>query len=408
MPAEGDSDTGKILIPRWIQLVGLPLLALGAWRVFEVINHAVFVFIVAALIAILLNPIVRAFCALRVPRPMAVALVYLCTALAVAGVTVFVGTVVARESSSVANRVNDEFTRRNAQGQVPAEIRLDRLQAWLNANSPVKVDVKDPGERLIHGVDESNLQQYSGRAVSIAQSLVITIFESLFNLVLVIVISVYMLLDAPRLSRFLHGIFPSTDPSDDLVTRAERALFAYIRGQTLVSLTIGATAAVGMWLLGVVGIFPGGSTYVLAFGAWTAVTEVIPYVGPFLGAIPAVAVAATQSTTAVIAVILVYLFIHQVEGHIVIPKLMGSAVKVHPLVVIFALLAGGELYGLPGILVTMPLVAIGREVGSALRERIGLESWRDAVVPIPLAIERDQKPTSEEPPASERSGPNAA
>ena len=104
----------------------------------------------------------------------------------------------------------------------------------------------------------------------------------------------------------------------------------------------------------------------------------IPYVGPWLGALAPLPVAATYSPTAVLAVALVYLFIHQIEGHIVIPKLMGGAVRVHPLAVIFALLAGEELYGLPGILVTLPLVAIGREVGAFLRERIGMQSWSDS------------------------------
>ncbi len=133
-----------------------------------------------------------------------------------------------------------------------------------------------------------------------------------------------------------------------------------------------------MWLLGITGVFPSGETYALAFGAFTAVTEVIPYVGPWLGALAPLLVAATYSPTAVLAVALVYLFIHQIEGHIVIPKLMGGAVRVHPLAVIFALLAGEELYGLPGILVTLPLVAIGREVGAFLRERIGMQSWSDS------------------------------
>jgi predicted PurR-regulated permease PerM len=398
-------SASKLLIPRWVQLVGLPLVVIGIWQVFEVIHHAVFIFVVAALIAILLNPVVRAFCALRFPRPLAVFIVYLCAAVIVAGIAVVAGTVIANELNSVANRVEAEFTT-NAQGVTPASVELDRLQRWLNANSPVHVNVQNAGERAINDISGSDLQRYTGRAVEIAQSLIITIFESIFNLVLVIVISVYMLLDAERLSGYLRRLVPGADPSDDLVTRAERALLAYVRGQALVSLVIGTTAGVGMWLLGVTGIFPSGSTYAVAFGVWTAATEVIPYVGPFIGAVPPTAVAATQSFSAVVAVLLVYLFIHQIEGHIVIPKLMGGAVKVHPLVVIFALLAGGELYGLPGILVTMPLVAIGREVWLFLRERIGLESWKDAAVPVPVVLEKREEPEREE--APKRSGPNAA
>jgi predicted PurR-regulated permease PerM len=386
MAAMPPDRPGKILIPRWIQLVGLPLVVVGSWLLVSAVNGAVFVFVVAALIAILLNPIVRAFCAMRLPRGIAVFLVYFCFAVAIVGVSVIAGTVIAREVQSVANQVNDQF-RADSHGVTPADRKLRELQRWINRESPVKVNVIGPGRRLVHHVDVAHLQKYSGRAVSVVQTLVITVFESLFNLVLVIVISVYMLLDAPRLSRFLRRVFHGSGPEDDLVTRVERALLAYIRGQTMVSLAVGITAGVGLEILGVTGVFPAGSTYALAFGAWAAGVEIIPYLGPWLGALPPIAVAATQSLTAVIAVALLFLFIHQVEGHIIVPKLMGGAVKVHPLVVIFALLASGELYGLAGVLLAMPLVAIGREVAAFLLERISLEPWRDGPSPVEVEIE---------------------
>src|SRR5438477_7112445 len=128
MPADGP---GKILIPRWIQLVGLPLVVVGAWLLLSAVNGAVFVFIVAALIAILLNPIVRAFCAMRLPRGLAVLLVYLCAVLAVTGLAAVAATVVAREVSSVASNVEDQFAR-DQRGVIPAEQKLFRLQRWID------------------------------------------------------------------------------------------------------------------------------------------------------------------------------------------------------------------------------------------------------------------------------------
>jgi predicted PurR-regulated permease PerM len=209
--------------------------------------------------------------------------------------------------------------------------------------------------------------------------------------VLVVVVSVYMLLDAPRLARFLRSLFPvrDGDAGDDLVTRAERALIGYVRGQLLVSAVIGASAGISMWVLGMVGVFQGGSDYALAFAGWAALMEVIPYLGPVLGAVPPLLVAASESPTAAVVVLLVFLFIHQIEGHVVIPKLMGQAVNVHPLAVIFALMAGGEIYGTPGLLVALPLLAVGREVAGFLRERVGFEPWGDggAVVEVPVELE---------------------
>ncbi len=397
MAAMPRTGPGNIVIPRWIQLVGLPLVVVGAWLFVSAVNGAVFVFVVAALIAILLNPIVRAFCAVRIPRGLAVLLVYVCFAVAIGGVSVIAGTVIAREVQSVANQVNDQF-RENAQGVTPADRKLRDLQRWINSSSPVKVNVEKPGERLLHHIDVAHLQRYSGRAVSVVQSLLITVFESIFNLVLVIVISVYMLLDAPRLSRFLRRVFPGSGPDDDLVTRVERALLAYIRGQTMVSLAVGASAGVGLEILGVTGVFPAGSTYALAFAGWAAVVEIIPYLGPWMGALAPAAVAATQSGTAVIGVAILFLFIHQIEGHVIVPKLMGGAVKVHPLVVIFALLAAAELYGLAGVFLAMPLVAIGREIAAFLLERISLEPWRGGPVPVEVEIEPGEEDEMDRPP----------
>jgi predicted PurR-regulated permease PerM len=394
MAAMPPDAPGKILVPRWVQLVGLPLAIVGVWLLVSAVNHAVFVFVVAALIAILLNPIVRAFCALRIPRAASVLLVYLFFAFVVGGLSVIAGTVIAREVQDVANQVEDQFTE-NSAGVTPADQRLTDLQRWIDSSSPVKVDVKAPGERLLNSVDVAHLQRYSGRAVEVARTLLITLFESLFNLVLVIVISVYMLLDAPRLSRFLRRVFRGGELDEDLLTRIERALLAYVKGQTLVSLVIGTTAGIGLWILGITGIFPGGSTYALGFGAWAAVVEIIPYVGPWLGALAPAAVAATESGKAVIGVALLFLFIHQIEGHIVIPKLMGSAVKVHPLVVIFALLAAGELYGLAGVLIAMPLVAVGREIGTFLGERIGLQPWPGGPLTVDVPVEVHSPPPAE-------------
>ena len=307
-----------------------------------------FIFVIAALIAILLNPIVRAFCALRVPRGLSVLLVYLTAALVLLGVIVILGTVVTNESQVAIDRVDAEFTSKTPQGLTPAEVKLARLQHWIDTSSPYQFDIRTPGERVVHDVSSLDLQRYTGRAVSIAQDLVIVIFESLFNLVLVIVISVYMLLDAPRLSRFSAAGVSRADPADDLMARAERALLAYVRGQTLVSLAIGGTATVGMWLLGVTGCSRSGETYALAFGAFGGRHRGDPVCRPVAGGAGAAAVAATYSPTAVLAVALVYLFIHQIEGHIVIPKLMGGAVQGASAGGDLRPARGAELYGFPG------------------------------------------------------------
>jgi predicted PurR-regulated permease PerM len=395
----------KFEIPRWVQLVGLPLAVIGVWQLISAVDHAIFIFVVAALIAILLNPIVRAFTRFRMPRSLAVFLVYGLFAVALGSLAIVAGTVVADQVRSGSDTVQNEFNTPRGGGETPAEVKLDHLQTWLNDHGLEQVHVRDIGNQAIDQIESIDIKQYSGKAVDVAQGVAIGVFESLFNVVLVLVISIYMLLDADRLSRFLHRLFPGGDPDSDLIARCEKALIAYVRGQTLVSLVIGTTAGVGCWLLGVVGIFPNGEHYAIAFGAWAAVTEVIPYVGPWLGAIPPLIVALAYSPTAAIAVAVLFLFIHQIEGHIVVPKLMAGAVGVHPLGVIFALLAATELYGIAGVLVALPLVAVGREVVLFLRERFTFESWRGEPIPVGVPVEVEAReptppPASEPPPAT--------
>jgi predicted PurR-regulated permease PerM len=177
--------------------------------------------------------------------------------------------------------------------------------------------------------------------------------------------------------------------------RMEHALVSYVKGQALVSLIIGTSAGVGLWLFGLAGWLPGGQSYALLFGAWVAITELIPYVGPWIGSIPPFIYAAVVHPVAALWVALLFLAIHQVEGHVVIPNVMGGALRLHPLLVIFGLLAGGEIYGLPGVLVALPLLAAARAIWEFFSERVELERWEGGgEPPVPVEIVADEPPAA--------------
>jgi predicted PurR-regulated permease PerM len=176
----------------------------------------------------------------------------------------------------------------------------------------------------------------------------------------------------------------------------ERAVAGYVKGQLLVSLIIGASAGVGMWILGALGLVPGADKYALVFGAWVGVTELIPYLGPWLGAIPAAIYALVVDPISLLWVTILFLVIHQVEGHVVVPNVMGSALRLHPLLVIFGLLAGGEIYGLAGILVALPLLAAARAAYEFFGERVQLEPWRSAA-PVDVEVEVEPPPVARVP-----------
>jgi predicted PurR-regulated permease PerM len=374
--AMGPGQPPRIEIPRWIQLVGLPVLLLLAWVVAGAVRHAIFLFMVAALIALLLNPIVRGFGKLWIPRGIAVALVYLAFAAAVGLLILVIATVVVKQTRSATHRVDRYFTVDSGRPQrTGAERDLDRLQVWLNEHHLRRVKVAERGKTFLNNVGTHDVEKYTTKALNWAEGAGLAAVQLLFNLVLIVVVSIYMLLDMPRLGRAVDRRFPPRPDSEPLVVRVERALASYVRGQFLLSLIIGTSAGLGLWVLGATGVVHQANKYALLFGIWVAIAELIPYVGPWLGAVPPIAYAVVTHPIGALWVALLFLAIHQIEGHIVVPKVMGNALRLHPLLVIFGLLAGAEIYGLPGVLVALPLLAAGRAIWEFFSERVQLEAW---------------------------------
>src|SRR4051794_5149622 len=283
MPARA----AKTEIPRWIQLVGLPMLLLFLWVVAAAVRHVVFLFLVAFLLALLLSPLVRTVQRVRLPRGFAVALVYLVFAVVLIAAIGALGTVLVSETKTAAKRVDSYFTDMNGQThEVDADRDVDRLQEWLNTHSLRTIHVQKRGHQLVRDIRKHDVGKYTNKVVNFLEGAAISIGKLLFSLVVLIVVSVYMLLDLPRLARSIDRRFPPHPGSDSLLVRMEHSLVSYVEGQALVSLIIGTSAGVGLWLLGAIGALPNGEKYALVFGAWVAITELIPYLGPWLGAIP--------------------------------------------------------------------------------------------------------------------------
>jgi predicted PurR-regulated permease PerM len=119
---------------------------------------------------------------------------------------------------------------------------------------------------------------------------------------------------------------------------------------------------------------------------------VLPYLGPWLGAVPVGIYALVVHPTSIIWVTLLFLGIHQIEGHIVVPNVMGSALRLHPLLVIFGLLVGFEVNGLVGALIALPLLAAVNACWGFFADRIVFESWAGGGA-IPVEVEPVEQPT---------------
>ncbi|HMI99868.1 MAG TPA: AI-2E family transporter [Gaiellaceae bacterium] len=390
--------TPTIQIPRWIQLVGLPVLALIAILLAGKVFHAVFLFVVAGLVALLLDPLVRVLERLRIPRGFSIAIVYLSFAAALAVVAIAIGVIVSDQTQSAANRIDTYLTKEHGQTpQTGFQQDVDRFQHWLDTHHLERIDVRKQGQDFASSIKSKDVGKYTTKAIDFARGAAISIFQLVFSLVLILVVSIYMLLDMGRLKQGVDRRFPPRPGQSGLVIRMEQAVAGYVRGQLLLSAIIGSSAGVGLWLLGTLGWAPGMDRYAVLFGAWVAVTELIPYLGPWLGGIVPIAYALVIHPISGLWVFLLFLGIHQIEGHIVVPNVMGNALRLHPLLVIFGLVAGGELYGLPGVLVALPLLAVLRAIYEFFSERVELEDWKEGAVPVEVDLE-DTRPIQPVPP----------
>ena len=380
------SQRPLIRVPRWVQLVVLPVLLVLAWQLAGALGHAVFLFLTASVIAFLLNPLVRALQELGIRRGIGVAVVYLTFAAAVIALMIALGTVVVEQTRSAADRVDAYLTDEPGRsGDSAFDRDVADFESWL-AGKGIDVELRTQVDEWVADVNVSDLTQ---EAISFAEGAAFGVVQLLFSLILIVVISVYMLLDMPKLERSIDRRFPPAD-GPPLTLRIESALAGYVRGQVLLSTIIGTSAGVGMWLLGVLDLVPGADEYALLFGLWTAVIEVIPYIGPWLSAVPPAIYALVVDPISFLWVAALFVFIYQVEGHIVVPKVMANALRLNPLLVIFGLLAGAELYGIAGVLIALPVLAAARAIWEFFAERVTFEPWEegDAAVPVEVEVER--------------------
>jgi predicted PurR-regulated permease PerM len=385
MPPGNGSNT--IVIPRWIQLVGLPIALVAAWLLLSAVSHVVLLFLVAALVAILLEPLVRALHRVWIPRGLSIAIVYLSFTAAIVVVVAALGVVVVDRTEAATNRIDAYLTEDIGQsGETEAERDVDRFQLWLDDHGLERIKIRRQGQDLVDRIQEADPENYTSDVVAFIEGAAFSIFELLFSLVLILVVSIYMLLDMDRLARGIDRRFPPAPGSQPLLRRVETAVAGYVKGQVLVSLIIGVSAGVGLWLIGTLGWADGQDDYALLFGSWVAFAELIPYLGPWLGAIPPLVYALVVDPLSAVWVALLFLGIHQIEGHVVVPKVMGTALRLHPLLVIFGLLAGGQIYGLPGVFLALPTLAALRAVWEFFGERVRFERWEDGG-PVPLDVE---------------------
>ena len=378
-----------VVVARWVQLVMLPLAVLALYAAASAAGVVLLLFLVAAVIALILNPLVALLQRLRVPRTLAVIAVYVAFFTALPFIGFLAAGPISDQATSFANDVP---------GLVDdTSLLLDDVQDFFD-DKGINVQIKGESDSALASLQDQ-IVTGSGEIVSFTGELLRLLVELSFYVILVVVISIYMLIYAPRIGELVRSVMPPGDgtPQDDYPTRVQRAVSGFVRGQLLFSAIMGVSAGFALWIFGVLGIFPDGRTYAFAFGLFFGVMELVPYVGPVLGALPPVIVALVQDPLMAVWVVLLFLALQQLEGHVVAPNVFGRALRLNPLLVILALLLGGHTYGFVGALVALPIAAVLRETVVYLRRHLVFEPW-NAGSPLIIGHAPQARPPPEPPP----------
>ena len=256
-----------------------------------------------------------------------------------------------------------------------ANKQIATVQAELEQHG-IHLHLVNQGKTALQSIQEK-VAKSAGKLASFGGGLLTEAASAVFDLVLVFVLSVYMLIYGERIGGLVRRAMPDGDGThaDDYPILVQHAVSRYVGGQLLFSVLMGASAGVSLYVFGLLGIFPDGRKYALAFGVFYGVMELVPYIGPILGALPAVLVALFTDPLVALWVTLLFVGLQQLEGHVVAPQIFGHTLRINPLLVIFALLLGLQLYGIVGALVALPILAILRETVVYLSRHIEFESW---------------------------------
>jgi len=210
--------------------------------------------------------------------------------------------------------------------------------------------VFDPESLLV--LPSQYLERLGGGIFSFASA----VFGGVFSFVLIIVFSFYLAAQEKGIESFLRLVTPlQHEPYViDLWERSQRKLGRWLRSQMLLGAIVGILIFFGLTLLGV--------RHAFLFAMLAALFEIIPVVGPILAAVPAVATAFLSAPLFGAFTAVLYLAVQQIESHVIVPVIMRRAVGLSPLIVVLALVVGGTLGGIFGILLAVPLTVIGAEL----------------------------------------------
>ncbi len=361
-PADGSPPRFVPLSPRVVILVAAAIVVgLLLWMARDSVRP----FIVGLLLVYLLDMPVRWLVRRGLRRSLAIMLVYIATFLIVVEFLALTLTPLVNEilqfiedfpelAESLNARLQD-LTELYSRLEIPVAIR-----EWIDG----VIAGMGQGPEVGAGVDLSFLLPL----VTGAGSLI----GAIFGYIILPVWVFYLLKDRVGLATSFDRALPAAWRFDTMVVlrSVERVLSQWVRAQFVLGLTVGVFTFIGLLVLSRF-VDPIFGRYALLLSVTAGILELLPIIGPIIAAVPAVLLAATAGPESVIAALILYTLVQQVENNLLVPKIQGDAVQLHPAAVMFAIIIGGALGGLVGAILALPVAAAGRDVVRYLFRRAG-------------------------------------
>ena len=334
-------------------------------------------FVVAALIAYLVQPLVRRITRVQVrgrfvPRWVAILLIY---ALFFLGVYVFFVALLPQLYRELARISRDAVAYANSLTPEKVEGIAQRAEAWLlsrgipvalseralegasavPSTGPAQFNLALDLEQLIRDFAQA-VSSYAGEnlkgILDVSRRIVTGVLVGVFTLFFILMVAAFFSIDAQAIRRYALSLIPSEYAADAraLSARIDRALAGVVRGQATICIVNGVLTGIGMLVFGV--------KFVFLLSTIATLFSLIPIFGTILSSVPIVLIALSDGVEKGFAILLWIIGIHALEAYVLNPKIMGSAAHIHPVLVAFALIAGEHLYGLVGALLAAPLTAI--------------------------------------------------
>ncbi|MBZ6008853.1 AI-2E family transporter [Leuconostoc gelidum subsp. aenigmaticum] len=202
-------------------------------------------------------------------------------------------------------------------------------------------------------------------------TVVSTVTSVTINLVTIPVVLFYMLSDGERLVPAIKKAFPDRHAQkiSELTTKMDNTIEKYISGQAIEMLFVGVTMAIGYLII--------GQPYAWLLAVVAGITNIVPYIGPWIGVIPALIVASTQSWKQMIFVFIVMTVVQQLDGNFIYPNVIGKSLAIHPLTIMLLLMVAGNLWGIVGMIVIVPVYAVLRVIISFVLELFALTKSKE-------------------------------